>query len=49
MKKKVDYKTFCRDVYYETWQQEYLIEMEDKESQSAIYAARLAAQRSRPV
>lgn len=40
-----DYKTFCRDLYQKTWEQEYLIEIQDKNTHSAKQAARLIAQR----
>lgn len=40
-----DYKAFCRDLYQKTWEQEYLIEIKDKNTHSAKQAARLVAQR----
>lgn len=41
----IDYHVFCRDVYKNTWEHEFLIESRDKETQSALQAARLTAQR----
>ncbi len=43
--KKVDYKTFIRDLYRKTWEHEFFIETEDRDSSAAKQAARLAAQR----
>jgi len=43
--KKVDYKVFIRDLYRQTWEHEFIIEIEDRESFAARQAARLAAQR----
>lgn len=43
--KKVDYKVFIRDLYKQTWEHEFIIEIEDRESFAARQAARLAAQR----
>lgn len=40
-----DYKAFCRDLYQKTWEQEFSIEIQDKNTHSAMQAARLAAQR----
>lgn len=42
---KVDYKVFIRDLYKETWEHEFIIEVEDRQSMAARQAARLAAQR----
>ena len=41
----MDYHMFCRDVYKNTWEHEFLIERKDKRTQSALQAARLTAQR----
>ena len=43
--KKVDYKVFIRDLYRQTWEHEFIIEVEDRETFAARQAARLAAQR----
>ena len=40
-----DYRIFCRDLYKKTWEREYFLEVEDKQSMAAKQAARLAAQR----
>lgn len=40
-----DYKTFCRDLYQKTWEEEFSIEIQDKNTHSARQAARLVAQR----
>jgi len=42
---KVDYKVFIRDLYKETWEHEFIIEVEDRQTMAARQAARLAAQR----
>ncbi len=41
----VDYKDFCRDLYLQTYELQYEIELQDKTTQAAINAARLTAQR----
>ena len=43
--KKIDYKEFIRNLYKQTWEQEFIIEVEDRETMAARQAARLAAQR----
>lgn len=40
-KLEMDYKLFCRDLYKQTWEQEFLIEVQNR----TTVAARLAAQR----
>lgn len=45
MSNEIDYKSFCRDLYQKTWEQEFLIEIQDKTTHAARQAARLAAQR----
>lgn len=42
---EVDYKLFCRDLYKKTWEQEFLIEVQNKTTAASRQAARLAAQR----
>ena len=42
---QMDFKLFCRDLYKRTWEQEFLIEVQDKETHASRQAARLAAQR----
>ena len=43
--KKVDYRDFIRDLYKKTWEREFIIEVEDRETLAARQTARLAAQR----
>lgn len=40
-----NYKDFCRNLYKETWEKEFLLECKDKKTLSARQAARLSAQR----
>lgn len=42
---ELDYKEFCRQLYKETWEVEYLAESQGYTSDSAIQMARLTAQR----
>lgn len=42
---ETDYIVFCRDLYKEIWEKEYIIECKDKETVSARQTARLCAQR----
>ena len=42
---QMDFKCFCRDLYKRTWEQEFIIEVQDKETHASRQAARLAAQR----
>ena len=42
---EMDYKCFCRDLYKCTWEQEFLIEVQDRKTHASRQAARLAAQR----
>lgn len=42
---KVDYRVFCRDLYRTTFEREFLIECDRKQSHSAQQVTRLAAQR----
>jgi len=42
---KGDYRVFIRDLYKETWEHEFIIEVEDRQSMAARQVARLAAQR----
>ena len=44
-KSNLDFKTFCKEIYKETWEREFLIECHGRETQSAQQLARLAAQR----
>lgn len=44
-KPEVDYKLFCHDLYKRTWEQEFLIETENKTTTASKQHARLAAQR----
>lgn len=41
----VDYKIFCSELYKQTWEEEYLLEVKSKKTIAAKQAARLAAQR----
>lgn len=40
-----DYKVFCQELYKQTWEQEFLIEVQNKSTIASRQAARLAAQR----
>lgn len=40
-----DYKLFCREMYKQTWEQEFLLEEQNKVTLASRQAARLAAQR----
>lgn len=40
-----DYRIFCRELYKETWEQEFLLEVQNKTTIASRQAARLAAQR----
>ena len=42
---KGDYRVFIRDIYKETYEREYILEIEDRQSLSAKHSARLSAQR----
>lgn len=44
-KSEVDYKLFCHDLYRRTWEQELLLETQNKTTTASKQAARLAAQR----
>ncbi len=42
---KLDYKLFCKELYKKTWEKEYMIESQNKQTFAAQQSARLAAQR----
>lgn len=44
-KAEIGYKAFCKKLYQDTWEQEFMIEIQDKKTDAARRAARLAAQR----
>lgn len=42
---ETDYKYFCRELYKQTWEQEFMLEVQNKTTLASRQAARLAAQR----